>query len=172
MNLLNLLFSNQLGLGYTPNIVCLLSGILYLLYYILDCLDGKQARRLKVGSPLGYIMDHNLDSFSLIMITLSAINIMQIDVPKYSLLVYLFTTVPFFLANWEEYITGMMDLPAINGIDEGAFLISGLFIFTYFKGQDFWTQEFNIFSSKDKYMLNHTTVLIVLVFSITYCLIK
>ena len=172
MNILNVIYSVQLGLGYTPNIVCFISAILYMSYYILDCLDGKQARRLKVGSSLGYIMDHNLDSFSLVLMTLSSINIMQVDHPYYSLLVYLFTSVPFFLANWEEYETDMMDLPAINGIDEGAFLMTGLFLITSFIGGDYWKQKINLFGNGELYTLNHSMSFIVLSITLLYCLIK
>lgn len=38
--------------------------LIYLkLLYVLDGIDGKQARKLKVSGPLGELFDHGLDSY-------------------------------------------------------------------------------------------------------------
>lgn len=139
MNIITTYYSGLSQSNHLPNWVPFIAGVLYLAYHILDCCDGKQARRLKVGSPLGFFMDHNLDSFSLILITISSINIMKVDNLLISLVVYLMTTFSFFFATWEEFHTGVMDLPAFNGVDEGAFTMAGLFFFTSFVGTSFWT---------------------------------
>lgn len=140
MNVITTYYSGLSSSEDLPSWVPFIAGVLYLSYHILDCCDGKQARRLKAGSPLGFIMDHNLDSFSLILITISSINIIKVDSLIFSLLVYYMTTFSFFFATWEEYHTEVMDLPAFNGVDEGAFLMSGLFFFTSFVGTSFWSQ--------------------------------
>jgi phosphatidylglycerophosphate synthase len=46
----------------------------YWFYDLLDCLDGKQARNLKVSSPLGQLLDHGLDG-SVNVFTTAMINI-------------------------------------------------------------------------------------------------
>ena len=39
-------------------------GISYLIYRILDEMDGKQARRTGNSSPLGLLFDHGCDAFT------------------------------------------------------------------------------------------------------------
>ena len=46
----------------------------YWFYDLLDCLDGKQARNLKLSSPLGQLLDHGLDG-SVNVFTTAMINI-------------------------------------------------------------------------------------------------
>lgn len=43
----------------------IISGLSIFLYMNLDCLDGKQARRLRLGSPVGELVDHVLDASSI-----------------------------------------------------------------------------------------------------------
>jgi len=45
--------------------------------------------------------------------------------------------VPFYLNNWEQYVTGEMNLPIINGINEGTYIIFFLECLVGFIGQDF-----------------------------------
>ena len=42
----------------------LLNGFGIFWYQTLDAIDGKQARRIDNCSPLGQLLDHNLDQFS------------------------------------------------------------------------------------------------------------
>jgi hypothetical protein len=46
--------------------------------------------------------------------------------------------IPFFLCTLEEYFLDTLDLPCINGVDEGSLLVAATFIFTAVVGQDFW----------------------------------
>ncbi len=84
-------------------------------------------------------MDHNLDSFSLVLLTLSATNIIRMITPIEVLLTYLMISLPFFLATWEEYVTGVMEMPSFSGVDEGAVLCSTLFIVSGLLGEGFWS---------------------------------
>jgi phosphatidylglycerophosphate synthase len=47
--------------GVLPQWVWLLSAVSMFWYMTLDATDGKQARRTDNCSPLGQILDHNLD---------------------------------------------------------------------------------------------------------------
>ncbi len=46
--------------------------------------------------------------------------------------------IPFFLCTLEEYFLDSLDLPCINGVNEGVLLVAGTFVFTAIVGQDFW----------------------------------
>ena len=50
--------------------------------------------------------------------------------------------VVFTCATWEEYYTGSLELPLINGPTEGILIAICLKIFTAIQGPDFWLQEF------------------------------
>ena len=138
MNLLTLYYSGLDGKEYIPNHIIFIYGILYITYHFLDICDEKQARKLKAGSPLGYIMDHNLDSFSTVVIMISDMNILRITDIRFAVILYLMTSIPFFISTWEEYQIVIMNLPCFNGVDEGAFISSGLFIFTSIVCPKFW----------------------------------
>ena len=47
-----------------PRSVLIFNGIGIFWYQTLDAIDGKQARKTDNCSPLGQILDHNLDQFS------------------------------------------------------------------------------------------------------------
>ena len=42
----------------------------YLVYRVLDEMDGKQARKTGNSSPLGLLFDHGCDAFSAALVTL------------------------------------------------------------------------------------------------------
>ena len=49
---------------------------------------------------------------------------------------------PFYFVTLEQYYTGEMNFPPINGIDEGSIVISGCAIMTGFIGNiELWTTE-------------------------------
>ena len=47
--------------GFVPPWACFFSAFCYLIYQVLDNIDGKQARRTKSSSPLGLLVDHGTD---------------------------------------------------------------------------------------------------------------
>lgn len=50
--------------GVLPNWVLFINALSNFWYMTLDATDGKQARRTDNCSPLGQILDHNLDQFT------------------------------------------------------------------------------------------------------------
>jgi phosphatidylglycerophosphate synthase len=50
--------------GYVAPWWCFFDGACYLIYRILDEMDGKQARRTGNSSPLGLLFDHGCDAFT------------------------------------------------------------------------------------------------------------
>jgi ethanolaminephosphotransferase len=45
---------------------------------------------------------------------------------------------PFYLNTWEEYYTGELNLPVLNGVNEGAIIAAFFMHLTGFLGRDFW----------------------------------
>ena len=123
--------------GYIPPWACFFSAFCYLLYQVLDNIDGKQARRTKSSSPLGLLVDHGTDACTTFFITCGLGAILALDTIYQYILLWIMIIVPFYLNNWEEYVTGVMSLPPINGINEGTFIIIFFECLTGFIGQDY-----------------------------------
>lgn len=102
------------------------------MYYIknLDNIDGKQARKTNNSSPLGLLFDHGCDSLILMFQGISLAIALQFGNSFYSVMVYLIGTFPFYFTTLEEYYTNQINLPLINGPNEGCLLIASFFIFT------------------------------------------
>ena len=105
-----------------PRWIFLLNGVAILVYQTLDNMDGKQARRTGNGSPLGLLFDHGCDAVNNIF---GSANWM-ISMALHPVLdVYLCASVLFgpyalfFFGTWEEYYTGKLIMPIINGPNEG-----------------------------------------------------
>ena len=54
-----------------PNYCFFLAALFVFIYMNLDAIDGKQARNIKMTSPLGQLFDHGCDSFSLTFFALA-----------------------------------------------------------------------------------------------------
>jgi ethanolaminephosphotransferase len=79
------------------------------LYQTLDALDGKHARRLKLSSPIGQLIDHGLDSFTASIFTMTTMVLLSVS--SNSSMIWFLTLVnvsSMFLANAEEFYTGTM----------------------------------------------------------------
>ena len=125
--------------GEIPSWACFFSAFCYLIYQILDNIDGKQARRTNSSSPLGLLVDHGTDSCTTFFITCGLGSILALNTIQQFILLWIMIIVPFYLNNWEQYVTGEMNLPFINGINEGTYIIFFLECLVGFKGQNFLT---------------------------------
>ncbi len=80
-----------------------------LFYQTADAIDGKQARKLKLSSPLGQLFDHGLDQFS---VGLFAMDIFVIFAFKKINIIIFFGQIllimSVYIANFREYHTGDM----------------------------------------------------------------
>lgn len=63
--------------GPVPAWWCYLEAVSYLVYRMLDEMDGKQARRTGNSSPLGLLFDHGCDSFTTGLLTMMFMKILQ-----------------------------------------------------------------------------------------------
>ena len=113
-----MIFSHLLIWCYTPNWdqdipswVLVVSGLCILIYYTLDCMDGKQARRTGASSPLGQLFDHGIDCISCFiqMSTAGAFTLSGGDSGGKGLLaIQAVLQYLFYMAQWEEYYTHVL----------------------------------------------------------------
>eukprot|EP00612_Vaucheria_litorea_P003303 CAMPEP_0171459656 /NCGR_PEP_ID=MMETSP0945-20130129/4850_1 /TAXON_ID=109269 /ORGANISM="Vaucheria litorea, Strain CCMP2940" /LENGTH=277 /DNA_ID=CAMNT_0011985713 /DNA_START=299 /DNA_END=1132 /DNA_ORIENTATION=+ len=105
-------------------------------------MDGKQARRTKSGSALGLLFDHGCDALNCTLgsfVFASSIN----TGPSPYLLFHCFNVMSttFFWATWEQYHTGEMILPIINGPSEGNLVGVLLAVSNYFLEPKLWGSD-------------------------------
>lgn len=126
-----------------PRWVFLLNAIATLLYQTLDNMDGKQARRVGASSPLGLLFDHGCDAVNSVF---GSANWMVCLALCRSDVLWLFSTLMgpyamFFISTWEEYYTGELIMPIINGPNEGLLGAVVVSLVAYAYGPSYWQTE-------------------------------
>lgn len=144
------------------------AGVSLLLYQVLDVADGKQARKTGNSSPLGLLFDHGCDALNVVVSACTFASTIKLG-PSFwvragpstfvsvcqlshllslwiqSLLLLLAPAQVFFMATWEEYYTGTLALPIVNGPNEGLAAMYSIYIGTAIVGPEIWTQPNPIF---------------------------
>ena len=112
-------------------------------------MDGKQARRTGSSSPLGLLFDHGCDAINSIFGSANWIIGMAL-VPQENLLAcWALIFGPFcmfYIATWEQYHTGELIMPIVNGPNEGLMGGAMLSLTSYWLGPSYW-QETTWFES-------------------------
>lgn len=113
------------------------------MYQNFDALDGKQARRLGLASPLGQLFDHGLDCF---LSTFLLLNFMILfKVSRYPILIMLFifgANIIFFGPNFAEFFTHILRTNQNDiGVTEIYILIISLNVITGIFGDEIWQCE-------------------------------
>lgn len=129
------------SLGHAPPVVYLINGICLFIYQTLDAIDGKQARRLGLASPLGELFDHGMDSISTVLVWLSVGLTMQSG--HEPLMLFLTTIVAmllFYMSHWVHYVTGSLIFGKFDVI-ELQYLAILTFTITGIMGPQFWSLE-------------------------------
>lgn len=121
-----------------PGWIFISAAVGLLLYQLLDNIDGHQARRLGVSSPLGLLMDHGCDAFNCVVGALSLASAVNCGPTWKTWTVLVGTLTTFFMNTWEEYYRGALILPVINGANEGILVAVGLYVLTAAVGLDWW----------------------------------
>lgn len=125
----------------TPPWFSYMSGVCYLVYRVLDEMDGKQARRTGNSSPLGLLFDHGCDAFTCGLQCLMYAKCAMVGEGPIVLVAVLLAQLPFYFATLEEFYTGALYLPIGNGITDGSlFLIALSFLIGALGSQPFTTQ--------------------------------
>ena len=95
--------------GEYPRIFYLIAAIGLFLGQTLDAIDGKQARRIGASSPIGQLFDHGCDALSGVTINIVAVCTFGLgDMPMVGMLFGVFNYIMVYLANLNEYHTGIM----------------------------------------------------------------
>jgi ethanolaminephosphotransferase len=117
-----------------------LSALGLFVYQTLDALDGKQARRTGSSSPLGQLFDHGCDALSTIFNVLSALATVQIGAGIRAYIALSSVSTTFYLAQWEEYHTGVMSCGnGFYGVTEGQLTLVAIHVVTALFGPAMWT---------------------------------
>lgn len=105
-----------------------LLGLCTFIYQTMDNMDGKQARRTGTSSALGLLLDHGADALNIVLNAMNAMALLQVgDSPYLCLGIWCTSASPFFMATWEEYHTGVMDLGLINGPTDGVLTLTACY---------------------------------------------
>eukprot|EP00537_Pseudo-nitzschia_pungens_P011388 CAMPEP_0172386134 /NCGR_PEP_ID=MMETSP1061-20121228/3733_1 /TAXON_ID=37318 /ORGANISM="Pseudo-nitzschia pungens, Strain cf. pungens" /LENGTH=447 /DNA_ID=CAMNT_0013115419 /DNA_START=144 /DNA_END=1487 /DNA_ORIENTATION=+ len=137
------------GVEFPPRWIFLWNGISVLAYQTLDNMDGKQARRTGSSSPLGLLFDHGCDAINSIFGSASVIIGMDLIPSENMFEVWLLIFGPFamfYIATWEQYFTGELIMPIVNGPSEGLLGLALLSFAFYWMGTEFW-QRTDIYDS-------------------------
>ncbi|KAF1788898.1 Vacuolar protein sorting-associated protein 13, C-terminal [Phytophthora cactorum] len=126
-----MMFTTVVQLYYSPHFseisptwVYILSALGLFFYQTMDALDGKQARRTGASSPLGQLSITAAGVGLRPYIALSSVSI------------------AFYLAQWEEYHTGVMSCGnGFFGVTEGQLTLVAVHLVAAFFGAGFWTTE-------------------------------
>jgi len=111
-------------------------------YQTLDALDGKQARRIGLASPLGQLLDHGCDSFAgvYLMLLIMSCGGLGEAIPAYGL-IFLYI-LSFYFANWSEYFTHVsVTRVGDAGVTEIQWLAIAILLFTGFNETGFGSLE-------------------------------
>ncbi|OWZ21300.1 CDP-alcohol phosphatidyltransferase [Phytophthora megakarya] len=168
------ILSHVIMLWYSPNMVeeaprwvYANAGFSLLFYQILDVADGKQARKTGNSSPLGLLFDHGCDALNVVVSACTFASTIMLGPTYWSLLIFLAPAMVFFMATWEEYYTGTLALPIINGPNEGLLIMYSIYVGTAIVGPSVWTQPNFLFPELNN---NHVFVLITITSAVGQCL--
>ena len=126
-------------IGDMPTWVNIFNGLALLIYQTMDNWDGGQARKTNTSSPLGHLFDHGVDTLVTLLVSLVSLSSLSAGVGLSGFFFILFTLNLFWMATWEEKITGKMVLGVINGPNEGIILTAGIHFLSAAFGNTFWT---------------------------------
>jgi len=96
------------GKEVTPSWLLLSGSVALFWYQTMDAMDGKQARRTQSSTPLGQLFDHGCDCLATMSHHSQAIAILTSGGSVLALLGLTTLQTAFFMAQWEEYHTGVL----------------------------------------------------------------
>lgn len=127
-----------------PRWIFLLNGIAMLCYQTLDNMDGKQARRTRSSSPLGVLFDHGCDAVNSIFGSANWMISMALHPSRDSWLCWSILFGPyglFYVATWEQFYTGELIMPIVNGPNEGLMGGALMSLTSWYCGPQYWQQR-------------------------------
>ncbi|KAH0481604.1 MAG: hypothetical protein KVP17_001659 [Porospora cf. gigantea B] len=109
---------------------CLLVAALLLAYQTADALDGLQARRLKLGTPLGQLLDHGCDAYSTQVFAFVGVAVAgRGDCDWFSLAIFTVMNLQLGVFNWwEQQFKTFPTCTGELGVTEGQAVVIGLWV--------------------------------------------
>jgi len=147
LNFLTLIYYDPLYLvvntdvEVTPQWIYYTWGLGLLAYLILDEMDGAQARRTGMASPLGELFDHGCDAISTTLVVILAAHALGLGRNWWTVVGLIATHANFYLTIWAHYYTDELMLGYISDPIEGRLVICMTFFFSGHFGPSFWTQH-------------------------------
>ena len=151
-------------------------GFSYFFYTTFDNCDGKQARRTRSGSPLGMLVDHGCDATSSTILPFIFSRLVQVGTGLPALLVCMVPTIPFYYLIYQEYYTGVLNLPFLSGPDDTSLLVTAICWFTALVGsQEYWGSTVELPYELGQARVGHVGVCVVFTFetlSVLYSVLR
>ena len=97
-------------------------------YQTMDNMDGKQARRTGMSSPLGELFDHGIDSLNCTLASLLMTSAVGLGSTGTGAFTAFIPTLPMFFSTWETYHTHTLYLGHFNGPTEGLIIASSVMV--------------------------------------------
>ena len=111
-----------------------------LIYQTLDNMDGKQARRVGASSPLGLLFDHGCDAVNSVFGSANWMVALALSRGDLGLAfaVLMGPYALFYVSTWEEYHTGALVMPLVNGPNEGLLGAVAMSLVSACRGTGYW----------------------------------
>ena len=108
-------------------------------------MDGKQARKLGCGTPLGLSLDHGCDAVSSVLVPAIGCAYLQLGQSISTVIFIVIAPIAAFFITWEEFYTGTFHLGVFNGVDEGGLITDLTFFSAGIMGPEMLTDLNNFF---------------------------
>jgi hypothetical protein len=90
---------------------------------------------------MGMLFDHGCDAFVAVLNAFFLCRMYNLGSDPYQILQFMVALFPFYFVTMEQYYTGEMNFPPINGVDEGSvFIALSSFITAYYGNVELWGQ--------------------------------
>jgi ethanolaminephosphotransferase len=146
-----------------PRWAYFVAAVLVFLYLMLDAMDGTQARRTNMASPMGELFDHLCDSLSLTLCVLLTSATMRLGAHE-SFFFLLMFFIPFYTSHWDNYNTGTLLMGKVGGPTDLLVLLTGVLVLTGITGSHIWLYTFSILGHA--FAVNRIAVIVVALGSI------
>jgi ethanolaminephosphotransferase len=127
--------------GEVPSWFLYVHAVTYLVYRMLDEMDGKQARRTENSSPLGLLFDHGCDCFTIGLQNIMLSKELCVGENPIAMVSLIASYMVFHFTTLEEYYLGTLKLPMFNGVSDGSLILIILMIFTGAIGNTWWAED-------------------------------
>lgn len=146
-----------------------LANVTFLIFYFFaDGVDGIHARETRTCSPLGYMLDHGVDSLVCLFITIGLASTLRIGMGTTFLLLVLNIYVVFYLGALQHKYTGIFVFNYISGCSEGIILVISIHLASFFTEWPihFLNGKCTLFGIAVSSNILHTIMLITLCYNI------